>query len=664
MKHTSPQILAPAGDRDSFLAALAAGADAVYVGLKHFSARMQAANFSMADLSRLTEMASKRGTAVYVAFNTLLKPGELYKAGRLIDRLQRGPKPSGIICQDLAVLDLARQAGYEGELHLSTLANVSHPAGLAAARQAGADRVVLPRELSIDEIKACAAACPQGLSLEVFVHGALCYGVSGRCWWSSQMGGKSGLRGRCVQPCRRQYTLVGKSGSRGGYFSCDDLGLDVLVKTLKEIPEISAWKIEGRKKGPHYVYYTTTAYAMLKERDDAEAKKTAMSLLEQALGRPTSHYAFLPQRPQVPITPGRRPGSGLFVGVTQGGKGGFSVSPILPLLPGDLLRIGFQDEPWHQMVKVRKGVPKRGRLDVRSLPPRRKGDKSPKGPSIPSPRAKTPVFLIDRRESELVRILRDMNEELAAIPEPAAQKSILKVKTPRPAPRPRAVETVDVVRGRPGSARWIDAGRMKDLPPRINAESWWWLPPVIWPIAESKWRQAVAELLGRGARRFMLGQPWQIALFPDDVDDATLWAGPFCNVANGLACEQLAEMGFSGAVASPELTREDALALPEQSPIPLGFVIQGAWPFCISRTKSHEVKLGAPFVSPKNEAGYVRKVGDDFWIMPNWELDLREAAPELEKAGYALFIRLVDRLPKGVQGRGRPSTFNWDLQLV
>ena len=109
-----PEILAPAGDTQSFLAAMAAGADAVYLGLKHFSARMQADNFGSAELSRMVELANENGRRIYVAFNTLVKPDDVPAAGRLIARLARDVKPHGLIIQDPGVLALARQAGYEG----------------------------------------------------------------------------------------------------------------------------------------------------------------------------------------------------------------------------------------------------------------------------------------------------------------------------------------------------------------------------------------------------------------------------------------------------------------------------------------------------------------------------------------------------------------------
>ncbi|MFW6082195.1 MAG: peptidase U32 family protein, partial [Desulfosalsimonas sp.] len=200
LKEKKPEVLAPAGDRDCFLAAIAAGADAVYCGLKKFSARMAAENFTIGELAVLARLARARGVRVYVALNSLIKPDELGDAAEIVFRLKREVKPDALIIQDLGVLSLAAQAGFKGEIHLSTLANLSFP---SAVRLAGffpnVTRVVLPRELSIDEIKKVAGACPKGVSLEVFVHGALCYGVSGRCYWSSFLGGKSGLRGSCVQ---------------------------------------------------------------------------------------------------------------------------------------------------------------------------------------------------------------------------------------------------------------------------------------------------------------------------------------------------------------------------------------------------------------------------------------------------------------------------------
>ena len=425
-----PEILAPAGDAQCFTAALAAGADAVYLGLKHFSARMQAENFGLTDLSRLTDLAHEEQARVYVAMNVLVKPQETAAAYRLIHRLARQVRPDGIIVQDLAMLDLARQAGFEGEINLSTLANITHPQGLQTAKDLGASRVILPRELSIDEIRAMGEACPEGLDLECFVHGALCYCVSGRCYWSSYMGGKSGLRGRCVQPCRRVYRQggaaaaamakqaeqqareQGRNGRDGGrdmrrprpqrtnpgkgrdgrFFSCLDLSLDVLAKTLLHIPHLVSWKIEGRKKGPHYVYHVVTAYRMLRDNPgDPQARKDAEAILEMALGRPGSRARFLPHKDNlIPTDPSGQTSSGLLAGkINVTPEGQVLLKPHFELLPQDYLRVGVEDERWHATLPVTRRTPKAGTLMLRL-------------PKHKTPKAGTPVFLIDRREPEQV----------------------------------------------------------------------------------------------------------------------------------------------------------------------------------------------------------------------------------------------------------------------
>ena len=130
-----PEILAPAGNRASFLAALAAGADAVYCGLKSFSARMEAKNFAVAELAALTRLAHEKGSRVYVAFNALLKSGDLEEAGTLLTLLHQRVEPDALIIQDFGMIDLARQVGYTGEIHLSTLANAGFAAALKQIRR-------------------------------------------------------------------------------------------------------------------------------------------------------------------------------------------------------------------------------------------------------------------------------------------------------------------------------------------------------------------------------------------------------------------------------------------------------------------------------------------------------------------------------------------------
>lgn len=656
--HPIPEILAPAGSKASFLAALAAGADAVYCGMKQFSARMQAKNFGFSELSSLTRLAHEKGVRVYVAFNTAIRPDELDEAGGLLAQLVGEVKPDALIVQDMGIVTLARQVGYKGELHLSTLANVSFGNALKLVRQKmGVDRVVLPRELHVDEIKALAKACPPGMSLEVFTHGALCYGISGRCYWSSYMGGKSSLRGRCVQPCRRRYTS-GPEAKR--FFSCQDLSLDVLVKVLKTIPEVSTWKIEGRKKGPHYVFYTVQAYKMLRDQaGDPKMKKAALELLSLALGRTNTHYNFLPQRPQDPINVDGQTGSGLLVGRLQGGRAKPYITAREDLLKNDVLRIGYEDDRWHAVRKVTRFTPKKGRLYLKVTG----GKKEMKG---------TPVFLIDRKEKYLEQQIAALEKELegAADQSAAGKKSAPRIKLKLPRSAPGKARPFDMHVFRQPAAKttggqtgiWLSDTSLLKINKRVVDKTWWWLPPVIWPEAERDIEDLVRQVLKKGGRNFILNAPWQAALFPS-FKGLRVWAGPFCNVANPLAVNTLKSLGFSGAMVSPEMGRKDILNMPQASPLPLGIVLSGLWPLCISRILSPGIEQNRPFSSPKGEQAWAVKNGHEYWIFPNWQLDISAQRERLRKAGYSCFVVMHEPVPRKVKMKAREGVWNWKVGL-
>jgi putative protease len=650
-----PLILAPAGNKTAFLAALAAGADEIYCGLHYFSARMEAENFSIEELVPLTLMAHEKGVKVHVALNALLKPDDLNTAGRLLQQLDSHVNPDGIIIQDLAFVHLAGQTGFRGELHLSTLSNVSFSAALQHVQNSfGVHRIVLPRELNIDEIKTMAMACPKGLDLEVFVHGALCYGVSGRCYWSSYFGGKSGLRGRCVQPCRRVYR---QKEQNKRFFSCRDLSLDVLVKVLLTIPQILTWKIEGRKKGPHTVFYTIKAYRMLRDHGtDPKVKKEALDLLSYALGRSGTHYHFLPQRPQNPIRLDDQTGSGLFVGTVKGTAQQAFLNPKEMLLPGDLLRIGYEDEQWHKTVRVGRYVPKAGRLTLKPLLNKNAAKK-------------IPVFLIDRREKDLADRVSELDKKLIQPPVLASAPSVLAVKRYKRSKKKIDKITDLFVYRQPGKTKpydetglWLSKQSSEQLPQKLRSRIWWWLPPVIWPDNEKEIKERIDSLLKTGARYFVLNAPWQRALF-NDIIKITLWAGPFCNIANVLAIKTLAAMGFKGVIVTPELGQKDYLLLPGQSPLPLGIVLYGNWPLCISRVLSNRLETDKLFTSPKDEAAWAVKIESDYWVYPNWKLDLKTQRKTLEKGGFTMFVHLLEPIPKNVTLKKRPGLWNWELGL-
>jgi putative protease len=203
------------------------------------------------------------------------------------------------------------------------------------------------------------------------------------------------------------------------------------------------------------------------------------------------------------------------------------------------------------------------------------------------------------------------------------------------------------------------------------------LPPAVWPEEENEIQTLVGHVLKRGSKNFVLNSPWQMAHFLEPnhsvgsqpsnfssyAKDLNLWAGPFCNLANALAIGVAKSLGFSGVIISPELGGKDFLLIPKQTSLPLGIVVSGSWPLCVSRTISENIKMAKPFTSPRGEQGWIQKTGSNFWVYPNWKLDIGIKMNELKRAGYKLFVRLNEPVPKGVKLKQRPGMWNWDVEL-
>lgn len=247
------EILAPAGNRDAFEAAYAAGADAVYMGLPKFGARAFAENFSLKDMEEIIRKAHLAGMKIYITMNTILEESEIEEAAHLAEQISR-LGADALILQDLGLIHLLHQTMPDIELHASTQLSVIRPEQIEKLKKLGIRRVVLAREATLDEIKECARA---GIELEVFVHGALCISFSGQCQFSRIRYGRSGNKGACAQPCRMEYSLLrnGKEIELPGNYLLSPKDLSA----LSEIPAlekagVNSLKIEGRMKSPVYVY--------------------------------------------------------------------------------------------------------------------------------------------------------------------------------------------------------------------------------------------------------------------------------------------------------------------------------------------------------------------------------------------------------------------------
>ncbi len=263
MDKTKIELLAPAGSWEALEAAVNAGADAVYMGGKAFGARAYASNFDEEQMAKAVYFAHMHRVRIYITVNTLVDDSELKALADYLLFLNN-VGVDGLIVQDLGVIRLARKIVPQLPLHASTQMTITNSSGVDFASEAGMERSVLARELSLKEI---AAACSRGSEIETFIHGALCVCYSGQCLMSSLIGGRSGNRGRCAQPCRLPYKLLNtenedmlKDKDAGQYLlSPKDMNtLSILPKLIES--GVVSYKIEGRMKRPEYVAVVVDAY--------------------------------------------------------------------------------------------------------------------------------------------------------------------------------------------------------------------------------------------------------------------------------------------------------------------------------------------------------------------------------------------------------------------
>lgn len=254
-----PELLAPAGNFEALKAAVENGTDAVYLGGKNFNARQFAENFTLEELERAIDYAHLRGVKVYVTVNTLIKNQEFKEAMNFLKEIYE-MGADAVILQDLGIFSLIKKINLPIECHASTQMTIHSAEGAKLLEQLGFKRVIIARELSLEEIKQIKKQV--NIELECFVHGALCFSYSGQCLMSSLIGGRSANRGRCAQPCRKRYALL---NGKGEVLACKYLLSTRDLKTLEHIKDlinagIAGFKIEGRMRRAEYVAIVTRAY--------------------------------------------------------------------------------------------------------------------------------------------------------------------------------------------------------------------------------------------------------------------------------------------------------------------------------------------------------------------------------------------------------------------
>jgi U32 family peptidase len=320
------ELLAPAGNVEALDAAIGEGADAVYLGLKSFNARLRSTNFAWNQFEAAVQSLHRQGKKIYVTVNTVSEEREMERLYRFLSYLNR-IGPDGLIVQDFGVIRMCQEFFPKLELHASTQMNVASAAGVNILSRSGLKRVVLARELGLEEIQKIKSET--NAELEIFVHGALCVSESGLCLFSSFLGGKSANRGMCTQACRRLYTADVSGGTEQGYyFSPSDLQLIDRIPDLMTAG-VESFKIEGRMKSAEYVGSVVAAYRYLmdhwqEDRKGSVAAAKRMLSTDFARSKTTYWYNFTTNEDGVNnagaeiLNPGQAGGTGIYLGVIDG----------------------------------------------------------------------------------------------------------------------------------------------------------------------------------------------------------------------------------------------------------------------------------------------------------------------------------------------------------
>ncbi|MFH7320292.1 peptidase U32 family protein [Desulfurivibrio sp. D14AmB] len=717
------ELLAPAGSLEAFEAAVAAGADAVYIGAPGANARALARDFTPAELAAMLEYAHGRKVKVYAAMNSLLKENELAGAAATVELLA-ALKIDALIIQDLGLYALCRRFFPQIRLHASTLLGAHNSLAVEQFAGMGFARVVLARELSLPEIAAIHRQT--GVELEVFVHGAMCFSYSGLCLFSSYLGGKSGLRGRCVQPCRRLYRWADKSGY---LFSMNDLDALELLPALARAG-VGSVKIEGRMKSAQYVDRVVRAYRLVLDALAASATRAGgggaadevpaaalaegRELLREAMGR-RSGAGFFQLPPKDLVSPAHSGNVGLFLGKIVAQRDRWAtLAPRHPLRQGDRLRLH------------REGSGERLAFTAKELRPGRSGGKSPGGGGalaaveilLPeAARVGDSLYKVDsaeRRKAAARRdlVVRDSHRRLAArlaarpprreigallgsgalterrrgakrtggetAPLPFWLKlddpQLLKQRLPEQVARVVLTLTPETL------PRFLAAGKvLRNLAARII----WALPPVILEADLPFYREQIPALRAKGFHAWQIGHLAQVRLFArSDEKRPGLKRGRAAgliihgdyplNLLNSLAWDICKQAGLASAQAAVEVDRSTLALLGRARPGQLGMTIHGRPPLFTSRLDSIHFRYQTPLLSPRNEGLVLTRESGQTLALADKPFSLLPHVAELAAAGLAygvidlrhLQVSRPELLPllrqAGKKGRSRVALSNFN----
>jgi len=685
------ELLAPAGNLESFFAALENGADAIYVGLKAFSARAYAPNFTWPELSAMRGLTRQRGCKLYIALNALVKEGE---RGELLEALTGINEigPEALILQDLGVYHLARRHFPRLPLHASTLMTIHNSLGVQQAAAMGFTRVVLARELTLTELALIRRRSP--IELEVFVHGALCYSISGLCLFSSFLGGRASTRGRCTQPCRRLYRYRNTSGFP---LSASDLSALELVPQLQALG-LDALKIEGRMKSGEYVSRVVQAYRLVLDApppEQARALVEARELLAKTYSRRTTPGFFLSPHPPELLAPQDSGNVGDKLGTVRALPENHAALQLeAPVSVGDRLRLQTAASGEARTFTLKE-------LWVEGRPADTAAAGSEAEVTLPAPAQggellykvgeTTPAG--SRSERKWREILFQMSPPAVMAPPRLSPPLLALKKTHRFASRPQKPtppvflvrartydEALELSRLRTGkvvvelSEANYTAYLQQHRPGRRPLPLVWQVPTIVFEKEADRLRQAVQTLRDAGCRAFMVGNLGHLALFqgpggapPPSRDPRQtsggrdrqgsrgqagagetleLYSDYTLHCLNVFAFQALEELGLSRMMLSVEADRDTLGLLLAHLPGPrLISYLYGFVPLMVSRVGLLEGK-GMRLESAHLEHFRVRGSGELTLLLPTVPFFLGRVATDLQARGVRHFF--IDLMHSGI----------------
>ena len=586
---TRPEILAPAGNADMLCAAVFAGADAVYLGLQNFNARRTAGNFTTEGLRQAVAFCHARDVRVYVTLNTTLYPGELTALAEAVAGIAAAGADA-VITQDLAVAALVRRMAPGLALHGSTQMSVQSLDGARRLAALGFTRVILARELTLSEIAGITAGC--GIETETFVHGALCMSVSGQCYMSAFLGGRSGNRGGCAGPCRLPFDASGTPGPAAGHhLSLKDMSV------IGHLPQLSAAgvasvKIEGRLRPPEYVAAAVNACLLARAGEPYDTR-----LLQDVFSRSGFTDSYLT---------GARNGS-MFGTRTEGDAAAAkAAAPRLRelyrrerprvgvglelTLEEDGAKLAVRDADGNRAVVYGERQPQPGQKPPEEARAayRRSLEKMGGTPFFPQEVAVRGAqwFLPGSEVNELRR--RALESLLAKReqprPIPCAKVPQALLEAPARAAKQegyavRLAHAAQLPRETPQDAAWfiMPLAQWRDVPPELRSRTWLEAPRALFGGAEEASARAAFESRDAGFAGYVAEN---IAQFTT-LEGLPLAGGFGLNVTNPLSAKEYAALGARMLTLSPELTLEDMARI--SAPVPALALAYGHMPLMLTR---------------------------------------------------------------------------------